>query len=126
MSAAQKKVAIDAVPAHLADMVYDVNVDADRRLKERAIKEKNFTFIEGGKDFEDLMTKFRAEQRVEMPKIDAKNLGVPNADKIFDIFFKNLAKWEKIAKEKNLMNDKKAMAAAYKTEIYDKLDPSKL
>ena len=126
LSAAQKKVAIDAVPMHLAHMVYDVNVDADRRLKERATKEKNVQFIEGGKDFEELMKKFRAEQRVEMPKIDAKNLGVPNADKIFDLFFKNLDKWNKIAAEKNLKDDKNAMAVAYKKEIYDKLDPSKL
>jgi hypothetical protein len=58
--------------------------------------------------------------------VDAKNLGVPNAVKIFELFFKNLAKWDKLAKEKNLKNDKKAMAAAYKAEIYDKLDPSKL
>ena len=126
LSASQKKVAIDAVPMHLAEMVYDVNVDADRRLKERAIKEKNVKFTEGGKDFHDLLAKFREQERVNIPKIDAEKLGVKNAQQIFDTFIKNLDKWEKLAKSTGMKNDKNAMAAAYKKEIYDKLDPSKL
>ena len=126
MTPAEKKIALDAVPWHLAGMVYDVNITADERIKEAAIKDHHVVFTEGGKDFEDLMAKFRDTERKNIPAIDAKQLGTTNADKIFATFEKNLAKWEKLAKEHNLKNDKKAMEAAFKREIYDKVDLSKL
>ena len=37
-----------------------------------------------------------------------------------------LDKWDKIAKETNMKEDKAKMTEIYKKEIYDKLDPSKL
>jgi hypothetical protein len=72
------------------------------------------------------MVKFREKERTEIPAIDAKELGATDAPKIFAAFEKNLAKWEKLAKEKDLKDDMAAMAAIYKSEIYDKLDPSKM
>jgi TRAP-type C4-dicarboxylate transport system substrate-binding protein len=126
LSAAEKKIAVDAVPMHLAHMVFDVNVQADDRLKEKAIKEKHVKFDEGGQDFKDFMAKFRQKEMVQIPKIDSEKLGVTNADQIFKAFIKNLDKWEKLAKAQDLKHDMNKMAAAYKTEIYDKLDPNKL
>jgi TRAP-type transport system periplasmic protein len=126
MSAAEKKAAVDIIPMHLARMVYLVNVKADDLIKEKAIKEKGVKFTEGGKDFDDFMAAFRKKERTRIPKLDKEKLGVTNADEIFAAFEKNLVKWEKIAKEKNLKNDMNAMAEAYKKEIYDKIDLSKL
>jgi len=126
MSPAEKKAAVDIIPMHLARMVYLVNVKADDLIKEKAIKEKHVKFTEGGKDFIDFVANFRKKERVRIPKLDKEKLGVTNADEIFAAFEKNLAKWEKLAREKNLKNDMNAMAAAFKKEIYDKIDPSKL
>ena len=126
MSAADKKVAIDAVPKHLARMVYLVNVVAQNEIEQQAIKEHHITFFQGGQDFKDFMVKFRDKERTEIPAIDAKELGATAAPRIFAAFEKNLAKWEKLAKEKDLKDNMDAMAAAYKTIIYDRLDPSKL
>ena len=126
LTPADKKIALDLVPMHLARMVYLVNVAADARIKEIAIKEHHITFIEGGKDFQDLMASFQEKEAVEIPQIDAKQLGVTHAKEIFAAFEKNLGKWEKLAKATNMKNDMNAMAAAYKREIYDKIDPSKL
>jgi TRAP-type C4-dicarboxylate transport system substrate-binding protein len=126
LTPAEKKAAVDIIPMHLARMVYLVNVKADDLIKEKAIKEKGVKFTEGGKDFDEFMAAFRKKERVRIPKLDKENLGVTNADEIFAAFEKNLVKWEKLAKEKNLKNDMNAMAEAYKKEIYDKIDLSKL
>jgi len=126
MSMAEKKIAVDALPMHLARMVKVVNVDADDVIKARAIKEKNVKFTDGGKDFDEFLAKFRAKEETRIPQLVKEKLGTANADEIFATFKKNLAKWEKIAKEKNLKNDLNAMAETYKKEIYDKVDISKL
>jgi TRAP-type C4-dicarboxylate transport system substrate-binding protein len=126
MSDADKKIAIEAVPMHLARMVYLVNVQADERLKQQAITEKHVKFDEGGQDFKDFMVKFRQKEMVEIPKIDKDKLGVTNADEIFKTFMKNLDKWEKLAKAQDIKHDMNKMAAIYKKEIYDKLDLGKL
>ena len=103
-----------------------VNVKADDLIKEKAIKEKHVEFTEGGKDFVDFVENFRKKERVLIPKLDKEKLGVANAAEIFAAFEKNLVKWEKLAKETKMKTDMNAMAAAYKREIYDKLDLSKL
>jgi TRAP-type C4-dicarboxylate transport system substrate-binding protein len=126
MTPAEKKAAVDIIPMHLARMVYLVNVKADGLIKEKAIKEKHVQFFEPGKDFIDFLDKVRAKERILIPKLDKEKLGVTNAAEIFAAFEKNLAKWDKLAKEKNLKNDMNAMAEVYKREIYDKLDISKL
>jgi TRAP-type transport system periplasmic protein len=126
LSLADKKIIINAVPASLAAMVYDVNVDADKRLKEIAIKDHHVKFTEAGKDFHDFMVKFRKKEMTEIPALDKKNLGVANADEIFNTFIKMLDKWDKIAKDTNMKEDKAKMTEIYKKEIYDKLDPAKL
>lgn len=126
MSMAEKKAAVDIIPLHLARMVYLVNVKADDLIKEKAIKEKHVEFTEGGKDFVDFVENFRKKERVLIPKLDKEKLGVANAAEIFAAFEKNLVKWEKLAKETKMKTDMNAMAAAYKREIYDKLDLSKL
>jgi TRAP-type transport system periplasmic protein len=122
----QRKVAVEAVPMHLARMVYLVNVVADEKIKQISMKEKHVTFHEGGKDFTDLVAKFRQGERTKIPELLKQQLGVTDAQKIFDAFEKNLAKWEKLAKAKDLKDHMDLMAAAYKSEIYDKLDPNKL
>jgi TRAP-type C4-dicarboxylate transport system substrate-binding protein len=87
---------------------------------------KGVKFTEGGKDFVEFMEKFRAQEQTRIPKLAKEKLGTENADEIFATFRKNLVKWEKLAKEKDLANDPKLMAETYKKEIYDKVDPSKL
>jgi len=126
LAPADKKIAIDAVPMHLARMVYLVNVQAQKEIEETAEKVHHVTFFEGGQDFADFMAAFRDKEKTQIPEIDAKELGATDASKIFATFMRNLDKWEKLAKSKNLKNDMNALAAAYKSEIYDKLDPSKL
>jgi TRAP-type C4-dicarboxylate transport system substrate-binding protein len=126
MTPAEKKAAMDAVPMHLARMVYEVNVKADGKIKETAVKEKGVKFTEGGKDFVEFMEKFRAQEQTRIPKLAKEKLGTENADQIFATFQKNLVKWEKIAKEKDLANNPKLMAETFKKEIYDKVDLSKL
>ena len=126
MSMAEKKIVVDALPMHLARMVYLVNVKGDEDVKRRAINEKNVKFQQAGKDFEDLLAKFRHKEKTLIPKLVKEKLGAANADEIFATFETSLAKWEKWAKEKDLKNDMKAMAEIYKREIYDKLDLSKL
>jgi TRAP-type C4-dicarboxylate transport system substrate-binding protein len=126
MSAAERKIAVDAIPMHLARMVYLVNVKADELIKEKATKEKHITFNKGGQDFIDFVANFRTKEKTTIPAIDKDKLGVENADEIFDTFLKTLDKWEKLAKENGMSHDMNAMAAAYKREIYDKLDLSKL
>lgn len=122
----QRKIAIEAIPMHLARMVYLVNVAADQKVKDIAIKEKHVTFIEGGKDFTDLVAKFQEGERTKIPALLKEQLGVKDPEKIFNAFMKNLDKWEKMAKATDLKDHMDAMAAAYKKEIYDKLDPNKL
>lgn len=126
MTLVDKKAVIDAVPASLAAFVYDVNVDADRRLKEEAIKEHHVKFTEGGEDFHNFMVKFRQKEMTEIPEVDKRELGVSNAQQIFSEFMKSLARWDKIAKETDMKDNKAKMTEIYKKEIYDKLDPSKL
>jgi TRAP-type transport system periplasmic protein len=126
LTAAEKQAAIDACPLHLARMVYDVNVEADQRIKDIAIKQKHVKFNEGGKDFEEVMAKFQEHQRTALPAMMKKVLGVKNPEKIFNTFLKNLAKWEKLAKSNNMKNDRALMAKIYKEQIYSKLDPKKL
>ena len=126
LTPAQRKAAVDAVPMHLARMVYLVNVAADAKIKKIAIEEKHVTFHEGGKDFTDLMAKFKERERTEIPALAKKQLGVKDPEKIFNAFEKNLEKWSALAKKDNLKNDMNAMAAAYKARIYDRLDPNKL
>ncbi len=126
LTPAQRKIAVDAVPMHLARMVYLVNVAADAKVKAIAIKEKHVTFHEGGKDFTDLVAKFRQGERTKIPELLKQQLGVQDAQKIFSAFEKNLAKWEKMAKDQDLKDHMDLMAAAYKREIYGKLDPNKL
>ena len=70
------------------------------------------------------MEKFRKKERTGFRKLDKEKLGVDQRQRDFRGFEKNLAKWEKLAKEKKLKNDMNAMAAIFKNEIYDKLDPS--
>jgi TRAP-type transport system periplasmic protein len=126
MSAADRKVAVEAIPQHLARMVYLVNVEAQKKIEQEAIKEHHITFFQGGQDFKDFMTRFREKERTEIPAIDAKELGAKDASKIFAAFETNLAKWEKLAKANDLKDNMDAMTAIYQKEIYDRLDPSKL
>jgi TRAP-type transport system periplasmic protein len=126
MPVAERKIAIDACPMHLARMVYIVNVAGDRKIKEKAIKVKHVTFHEGGKDFQAKMAAFQKHEMANLPARMKKLLGVKNPEKIFQAFLKNLAKWEKMAKATNMKEDMNAMAAAYKKEIYDRLDPAKM
>ncbi len=126
LSAADKKAAIEVIPMHLARMVYDVNVAADERVKKVAIEKHHITFVQGGKDFEEVMAKWQKHELSALPKMWTKTLGVKNPEKIFQAFLKNLDKWEKLAKSNHMKDDKALMAKIYDERIYSKLDPSKL
>ena len=126
LTIAEKKAAIDACPMHLARMVYDVNVAADAKIKKIAIEKHHITFVEGGKDFEEAMAKWQKHEMTALPKMWSKTLGVKDPEKIFQAFLKNLDKWEKLAKENHMKNDRDLMAKIYAERIYSRLDASKL
>jgi TRAP-type C4-dicarboxylate transport system substrate-binding protein len=126
LNPAQRKAAVDAVPMHLARMVFLVNVDAEEKVKEKAAKEKHVTFHNGGQDFRDLMKKFQESERTTIPEMLKKQLGLKDPERMLGIFEKNLARWEQMAKSTGMKKDMAAMAAAYQREIYAKLDPNKM
>ena len=90
-----------------------------------AAKKKGIIVVPGGKEFADLMAKHRKSELTAIPKA-VKRVGVKAdaAKRIMTAHVKNLAKWEKIAAE--VGTDVGKVAAAFKREIYDRIDISKM
>ena len=90
-----------------------------------AAKKKGIIVVPGSKKFADLMAKHRKSELTAIPKA-VKRVGVKAdaAKRIMAAHVKNLTKWEKIAAE--VGTDVGKMAAAFKREIYDRIDISKM
>lgn len=90
-----------------------------------AAKKKGIIVVPGGKEFADLMAKHRKSELTAIPKA-VKRVGVKAdaAKRIMAAHVKNLTKWEKIAAE--VGTDVGKVAAAFKREIYDRIDISKM
>ena len=124
LSLSEKKVMLKHLPAATARATLIGYVAEDVKIKQAAMK-RGIKFVSGGKEFDDLMARHRKREETAVPKA-LKKLGVKadTAKRLMAAAIRNLKKWEKIAAR--VGNDVDAFAAALKTEIYDKIDPSKL
>jgi TRAP-type C4-dicarboxylate transport system substrate-binding protein len=76
-----------------------------------------------GKDFDDLMARYKAVERDRNIKV-ARGFGVAEPEAILDAYTKATAKWQKLSKD--IGRDPEKLEAALWTEVYSKLDPEKL
>ena len=76
-----------------------------------------------GKDFDELMAKYKAGERARNVKV-AKDFGVADPDAILDAYTKAIEKWTRLSKD--IGRDPDKFTEALWREVYSKLDPSKL
>lgn len=76
-----------------------------------------------GKDFDELMAKYKAGERERNIKV-AKGFGVASPEAILDAYAKATDKWQKLSKD--IGRDPDKFTDALWREIYAKLDPAKL
>jgi TRAP-type transport system periplasmic protein len=88
-----------------------------------AIETKGVQKIAVGKDFDELMAKYKAGERERNVKT-AKGFGVADPDAILDAYAKAVTKWQALSKE--IGRDPEKFTEALWREVYSKLDPSKL
>jgi TRAP-type transport system periplasmic protein len=88
-----------------------------------AIETKGVQKIAVGKDFDELMAKYKAGERERNVKI-AKGFGVADPEAILDAYAKAVEKWQKLSKD--IGRDPEKFNEALWREVYSKLDPSKL
>lgn len=118
----QKKIMLRHLPGASARATIVGYIGEDAEAKKEGLA-KGIKFHKGGKDFDEVMAKYRIEERKRV--VDgSKAVGVKDPEKVAAEFDKVLPKWEKLAKGINQDVDK--FAAALQTEIYDKLDAAKM
>src|SRR5688572_4883584 len=88
-----------------------------------AIATKGVQKIAVGKDFDELMAKYKAGERARNVKV-AKDFGVADPDAILDAYAKAIEKWSKLSKD--IGRDPDKFTEALWREVYSKLDPAKL
>ena len=117
----QKRLFWKLLPGVSARATITGYIKDDEKVKAMA-QARGITFVPGGAD---LVARREAHRKSELKAIPAamKKLGVRDPEKIMKAFFKNLAKWEKLSQGIGL--DEAKLAAAYKREIYDRIDPTK-
>ena len=76
-----------------------------------------------GKDFDELMAKYKAIERERNGKV-AKGFGVADPDAILDAYAKAIEKWRGLSKD--IGRDPDKFTEALWREVYSKLDPEKL
>ncbi len=76
-----------------------------------------------GKDFDELMAKYKAGERERNVKV-AKGFGVADPDAILDAYAEATEKWQKLSK--GIGRDPDKFTDALWREVYSKLDPEKL
>ena len=121
LSAAQKRIMWKHMPGVSARATITGYVKEDIKIKKLA-QSRGIRFVKGGQDFTDLKAKHSKREREAIPK-SMNKLGVRNPKPIMDAFFRLYPKWEKLAA--GIGNSEEKFAAALKTEIYDKIDPTK-
>jgi TRAP-type C4-dicarboxylate transport system substrate-binding protein len=97
-------------------------VKNDESYKE-AIATKGVQKIAVGKDFDELMAKYKAGERARNVKV-AKDFGVADPDAILDAYARAIEKWSKLSKD--IGRDPDKFTEALWREVYSKVDPSKL
>jgi TRAP-type transport system periplasmic protein len=76
-----------------------------------------------GKDFDELMAKYKAGERERNVSV-AKGFGVKDPEAILDAHARNVAKWQTLSKD--IGRDPDKLTEALWREVYSKLDPEKL
>ncbi len=76
-----------------------------------------------GKDFDDLMARYKAGERASNVKV-ARDFGVADPDAILDAYARAIEKWSKLSKD--IGRDPDKFTEALWREVYSKLDPAKL
>jgi TRAP-type C4-dicarboxylate transport system substrate-binding protein len=76
-----------------------------------------------GKDFDELMAKYKAIERDRNVKV-AKGFGVAEPEAILDAYAKAIEKWQRLSK--TIARDIDKLTDALWREVYSKLDPEKL
>jgi TRAP-type C4-dicarboxylate transport system substrate-binding protein len=88
-----------------------------------AVEKMGVQKIAVGKDFDELMAKYKAGERARNVRV-AKGFGVKNPEAILDAHARNVAKWQKLSKD--IGRDPAKLEEALWREVYSKLDPEKL
>ncbi len=122
ISTAHKKVMFKHLPLASARATMIGYVAEDARILKVA-KAKGILIVPGGKEFADLMAKHRISEMTAIPKGLAKvKVKEATAKRIMASFLGKLKKWEGLMATAG--GDVNKVAAAFKSEIYDKLDPA--
>jgi microsomal dipeptidase-like Zn-dependent dipeptidase len=88
-----------------------------------AVEKMGVQKIAVGKDFDDLMAKYKAGERERNIAV-AKGFGVADPGAILDAHARNVEKWQKLSKD--IGRDPAKLEEALWREVYSKLDPEKL
>ena len=88
-----------------------------------ALASKGVQKVAVGKDFDELMAKYKAGERERNIKV-ANGFGVASPEAILDAYAKATDKWQKLSKD--IGRDPDKFTDALWREIYAKLDPAKL
>jgi TRAP-type transport system periplasmic protein len=88
-----------------------------------AVANKGVQKVAVGKDFDELMAKYKAGERERNVRV-AKGFGVADPDAILDAYAKATEKWQGLSK--GIGRDPDKFAEALWREVYSKLDPAKL
>jgi TRAP-type C4-dicarboxylate transport system substrate-binding protein len=88
-----------------------------------AVEKMGVQKIAVGKDFDELMAKYKAGERERNIRV-AKGFGVKDPGAILDAHARNVEKWQKLSKD--IGRDPAKLEAALWREVYSKLDPEKL
>jgi TRAP-type C4-dicarboxylate transport system substrate-binding protein len=122
LSLEQKKIMLKHMPAASARATIVGYIGEDEESK-KAARGKGIQFHKAGKDFDEVMAKYRVEERKRVVE-GAKAMGAKDAEKMAQAFEKVLPKWESLSKD--IGDNVGKFAAALQKEIYDKLDPAKM
>jgi TRAP-type transport system periplasmic protein len=88
-----------------------------------AVANRGVQKVAVGKDFDELMAKYKAGERERNIKV-AKGFGVANPEAILDAYAKATVKWQGLSKD--IGRDPDKFTDALWREVYSKLDPAKL
>jgi TRAP-type C4-dicarboxylate transport system substrate-binding protein len=88
-----------------------------------AVANKGVQKVSVGKDFDELMAKYKAGERERNTKV-ARGFGVANPEAILDAYAKATEKWQKMSKD--IGRDPDKFTEALWREVYSKLDPARL
>ena len=88
-----------------------------------AIEKMGVQKVAVGKDFDELMARYKAIERERNVKV-AKGFGVAEPEAILDAYAKATEKWQRLSKD--IGRDTHKLTGALWREVYSKVDPEKL